>query len=336
MKKTIKTIFIVSLAIMLMLPVAACAKKETAANGQKELTKVKVSEVTHSIFYAPQYVAISLGYFEEAGIEIELTNAGGADKVMTAVISGEADIGLCGPEQSVYVYNQGNTNFPVNFAQLTKRDGSFIIAREPLEGEFDLSMFTGKFIIGGRKGGMPVMTLEYVLKQNGYEVGADVIVDTSIAFDAMSGAFISGIGDFVTAFEPAAGALEAAGHGYIWISLGALSGDVPYTCFNARKLFINDNKELVSNFVAAIVKGQEYVQTHTGLEVAEAIQEHFPDTSVEAIAVIVDKYRSVDAFSHDPLLTQESFERLLDILDSAGELTGRPPYGELVTTEFLD
>jgi len=309
---------------------AGCAGKTDV-----EMIDVAVSEVTHSLFYAPQYVALGLGYFAEEGLNVEFTNAGGADKVMTAVMSGDADIGFCGPEQTVYVYNQGQTNYPINFAQLTQCDGSFIIAREPSP-DFDINELRGKHILGGRKGGMPVMALEYTLKANGIVPGVDCIVDTSIAFDALSGAFISGTGDYVSLFEPTAGKLEEEGHGYIVKSLGELSGRIPYTVYNARKEFIEANPDIIEKFVTAIKKGQEYVLTHTGFEVAEAVIDYFPDTTLESIATVVERYKSVEAYAESPFLSEESYARLLDILDSAGELTARPPYSDLVLTDFMD
>jgi NitT/TauT family transport system substrate-binding protein len=318
---------------------ASCSNPNTSTNAtdsteEKELTLVKVSEVTHSLFYAPQYIALKLGYFEEEGLNVVITNAGGADKVMTAVISGDANIGFCGPEQSVYVFNQGHPNYPINFAQLTKRDGSFIIGREANDA-FTIEDLRGKHVIGGRKGGMPVMALEYTLKSNGLEPGVDVEVDTSIAFDAMTGAFISGVGDYVTAFEPTAGNLEKQGNGFVQISLGTLSGEIPYTCYNARREYIAENESIIKGFVKAIEKGQEYVLTHSGEEVALNIVNEFPDSSVEEIAAVVERYKAVDAYATSTLLSEESYNRLLDILDSAGELTARPKYEDLITTKYV-
>jgi NitT/TauT family transport system substrate-binding protein len=330
MRKTLHRVLFILLAFTLAASLTACAAKEAP-----ELTKVRLSEVTHSLFYAPQYAAIALGYFADEGLEIELTNAGGADGVMTAVISGDADIGFCGPEQTVYVYNQGQPDYPINFAQLTKRDGSFIIGREKVE-DFDIKDLEGKYIIGGRKGGMPVMALNFTLTNHGIVPGKDVVVDTSIAFDAMTGAFISGTGDFVTAFEPTAGALEAAGHGYVLASLGTLSGEIPYTVYNARKSYIELHPYIIQGFTNAIIKGQKYVATHSAEEIAEVITSFFPDTDIATVVSVVDRYKSVDAYASSPALSEEAFERLLDILDRSGELTTRPPYHALVTNDFVD
>jgi NitT/TauT family transport system substrate-binding protein len=320
---------------------AGCEKKESsdtdfaiARARATGLVKVKVSEVTHSIFYAPQYVAMGLGFFADEGLEIELTNAGGADKVMTAVMSGDANIGLCGPEQTVYVFNQGQANYPVNIGQLTQCDGSFIVAREP-DSEFVIDKFKGKHILGGRKGGMPVMALEYTLVQNGITPGVDCVVDTSIAFDALPGAFIGGTGDYVSLFEPTAGSLESQGYGYIVKSLGELSGKIPYTCYNARLEYISQNRETVESFMAAVKKGQDFVQGHTASEIAEAIAPYFADTSMETLASVIERYKSIDAYASSPFLTEESFDLLLDILDNAGELSARLDYADIVLTDFM-
>jgi len=333
MRKIVRNALVLLMAALLV-ALPGCSAKGTPAKEEGALVKITLSEVTHSLFYAPQYVAMGLGYFEEEGIELEVFNGGGADKVMTAVMSGDAEIGLCGPEQTVYVYNQGNANYPITFAQLTNKDGSFILGREYVE-DFTVEDFRGKFIIGGRKGGMPVMCLEYSLKQNGLVPGVDVEVDTSIAFDAMSGAFVSGIGDFVTAFEPLAGNMEKNGQGYILMSLGELSGDIPYTTYNARREFIEEHPEVIQGFTNAIMKGQDFVWSHTGKEVAEIVAPYFADTDLEDIERVVERYKSIEAYAKTPLLKEGDFDHLLDVLDSAGELTARPPYKDLVTTQFI-
>jgi NitT/TauT family transport system substrate-binding protein len=320
--------------VLLILLIGVMVFTTACTSGTPKLTKVRLSEVTHSLFYAPQYVAIALGYFEEEGIELDLSNGGGADNVMTAVISGDADIGFCGPEQTVYVYNQGQSDYPVNFAQLTKRDGSFIVGRK-FKDDFSAEDLRGSFIIGGRKGGMPVMALEYSLKKNGIIPGVDCTINTSIAFDAMAGAFIGGTGDYVSAFEPTAGALEKEGHGYVLISLGTLSGEIPYTVYNAKKSYIEKNPKIIQGFTNAIVKGQNYVQSHTAAEIAQLIVEFFPGTDISTVVSVVERYKAVDAYASSPLLTTESYDRLLDILASAGELTARPPYEAIVTTQFI-
>ncbi|MCL1803024.1 MAG: ABC transporter substrate-binding protein [Eubacteriaceae bacterium] len=321
-------------AIMACIFAAVIAFSGCAPKPESGIVTIKLSEVTHSIFYAPLYAAMDLGYFEDEGLKLELTNAGGADKVMTAVMSGDADIGLAGPEQTVYVLNQGQENGPINFAQMTQCDGSFIIAREYTD-SFDISDFIGKHILGGRKGGMPVMALEYTLRRHGITPGEDCDVDTSIAFDALPGAFISGVGDYVSLFEPTASKLASEGHGFIVQSLGELSGKIPYTVYNAKKDYIENNTDTVRKFVSAVKRGQEYVQSHTPEEIAKAIAPYFPDDSVDHIASIVAQYKKIDAYASSPLISKESYELLLDILDSSGELTARPPYEALVLTDFM-
>ena len=240
---------------------------------------VRLNEVTHSVFYAPQYVALSQGFFAEEGLQVELINGGGADKVMTAVVSGQSDIGLAGPEASIYVYNQGKADHTQIIAQLTKRDGSFLVGRS--DGAFSWEDLRGKTIIGGRKGGVPEMTLEYVLRQNGLTPGVDVTVDTSVQFNMMAGAFTGGQGDYVTLFEPTATQVEKAAQGYVLVSIGQESGEIPYTAYFANVSWLRENADTAQRFVNAIAKAQKWVQEHTDREVAEAIVDQFPDTSLE-------------------------------------------------------
>ncbi|NLK72810.1 MAG: ABC transporter substrate-binding protein [Clostridiales bacterium] len=327
MKRKLINILIFSLILLIPLMGTGCQADE--------LTKVSLSEVAHTIFYAPQYVAISQGFFEEEGLDIELTCAQGADKVTTAVLSGDADIGFCGPEATIYVYNEGKDDYIVTFAQLTKRDGSFLLAREKSP-NFTFEEVKGKTIIGGRKGGMPEMTLEWVLKQKGIKPDVDVFIDTSIQFAAMSGAFIGGTGDYVSLFEPTALALEQEGVGYVVASIGEESGELPYTCYNAKKSFIEKNPEIVQKFTNAIYKGQIWVDTHSPREIAEAIVEFFPDTSIEDLTAVADRYKKYDAWKQVPTLSKESFELLQDIIQEAGVLDKRVPYEALVNTEFAE
>lgn len=327
MKRKLINILVFSLILLIPLMGTGCQADD--------LTKVSLSEVAHTIFYAPQYVAISQGFFEEEGLDIELTCAQGADKVTTAVLSGDADIGFCGPEATIYVYNEGKDDYIVTFAQLTKRDGSFLLAREKSP-NFTFEEVKGKTIIGGRQGGMPEMTLEWVLKQKGIKPDIDVFIDTSIQFAAMSGAFIGGTGDYVSLFEPTALALEQEGVGYVVASIGEESGEVPYTCYNAKKSFIEKNPEIVQKFTNAIYKGQIWVDTHSPSEIAEAIVEFFPDTSIEDLTAVADRYKKYDAWKQVPTLSKESFELLQDIIEEAGVLDKRVPYEALVNTEFAE
>ena len=298
------------------------------------LTKLTVSEVTHSVFYAPQYVAINLGFFEENGIDIELISSQGADKVMTAVLSGQVEIGFAGPEAAIYIYLQGKEDYPQIFAQLTKRDGSFLVGRE--DEDFHWSNLKGKHILPGRKGGVPYMALEYVIKQNGLNPVTDMNFDNSISFDAMTGAFVGGVADYVTIFEPTATALELEGKGYILASVGEAAGEIPYTAYFANKSFIEENTELIQNFVNAIYKGQVWVQTHTALEIAEVLLPSFPDSDISVLETVVQRYKDIDAWNATPYMTEDSFNRLQDVIEGSGELSARVPFTKLIKNEFAE
>ncbi|MDK2800683.1 MAG: NitT/TauT family transport system substrate-binding protein [Clostridiales bacterium] len=307
----------------------------TSCSTKKELTKVRVNEVTHSIFYAPQYAAISQGFFKEEGLEIELTNGGGADKVMTALLSGQCDIGFMGPEATLYVYNQGKEDYAVNFAQLTKRDGSFLMARKP-DPNFTWDKVKGKHIIAGRKGGMPEMTLEYVIRKHGMIPNKDVTCDTTIQFNLMAGAFTGGTGDYVALFEPTASMLEKEGKGYIVASIGKDSGEVPYTVYSAKKSYIEKNKDIIQKFTNAIYKGQQWVEKSSYEEIAKAIKPFFPDANDEILVTVVKRYKDQDTWAKNPILTSEALDLLQTIISEAGELDKKVPYEKVVTTEFAE
>ena len=292
-------------------------------------TKITLAEVTHSIFYAPQYVAIEKGYFEEVGIDIDLILTSGANKVTAAVLSGDADIGFCGSEGTIYVYNGGEKDYLKTFAQLTQKDGSFLVSREKIK-DFKLEDLEGKTVLGGRAGGMPEMTLEYALKKNGIDPKKDVEIDTSVDFAAMGGAFIGGQGDFVTLFEPNALEIEKEGYGYVVASIGELGGIVPYTSYSARISFIEENEELIANFTKAIQKGIDYVHNHTDEEVAKAIIDQFPDTSLEDIAKVVKRYRDIDAWPKTTDFSEDSFNHLQDIMIDNGAIDKKVPYDKLM------
>lgn len=300
---------------------------------EEKLTKIRLNEVTRSVFYAPLYVAINQGLFEEEGIKIEMTTGQGADKVMTAVLSGQADIGFMGPEATVYVFNEGKEDHAVNFAQLTKRDGSFLVAREP-DPDFTWEKIKGTTIIGGRKGGMPEMTLEYVLKNKGIMPGLDVDVLTNIQFALMAGAFTGGTGDYVTLFEPVAATLEQEKSGFVVASIGQESGEIPYTVFSAKKSYLEKNKELIQKFTNAIYRGQLWTLNHTPEEIAKAIKPSFPDADEKILTAVAKRYKEIDAWNQTPLFTEESFNRLQDVMQLAGELDKKAPYDKLVTNYF--
>ncbi|MGI6086062.1 MAG: ABC transporter substrate-binding protein [Acetivibrionales bacterium] len=301
--------------------------------GKTTHDKVTLSEVTRSVFYAPQYAAINQGFFEEEGITLELSNGQGADKVMTAVLSGQVDIGFSGPEACVYVYNEGKEDYAVVFAQLTKRDGSFLVGREP-EPDFKWENLGRKYIIGGRKGGVPEMTLEYVLRKHNLEPNVDLTVDTSIQFAVMAGAFTGGTGDYVALFEPTATMLEKEGKGYVLASIGQESGEIPYTAYYAKKSFIEKNPDLIQRFTNAIYKGQKWVDTHSPREIAEAVKDFFPDTDIDTLENVAKRYKDIDAWNKDPILKEHSLELLQIVMEEAKVLDKRAPYNKIVTTEY--
>ncbi len=302
-------------------------------NDNSKLTAITLNEVAHSIFYAPQYAAIELGYFEEEGLDITLVNGGGADKVMTALISGDAQIGFMGSEASIYVYAEGSSDYAVNFAQLTQRAGNFLVAREP-DDNFDWSKLVGKEVLGGRAGGMPQMVFEYILKKNGIDPVTDLTIIQNINFGLTAGAFSGGQGDYTVEFEPFATSLEVEGKGYVVASLGVDSGYVPYTAYCARKSYLENNPEIIQSFTNAIQKGIDYVNSHSAKEVAEIIAPQFAETSVENITIIIERYKEQDTWKEDTIFNEDSFGLLQDILIEAGELSEKVPYSELVVTEY--
>lgn len=331
MKKKI-IIFIIAGILVFLLAAIVLFDLNKGDSKKEKVTKITLAEVTHSIFYAPQYVAIEKGYFKEVGVDIELILTSGADKVTAAVLSGDADIGFCGSEGTIYVYNGGEKDYLKTFAQLTQKDGSFLVSREKIK-DFKLEDLVGKTVLGGRAGGMPEMTLEYALKQNGIDPKKDVEIDTSIDFAAMGGAFIGGEGDFVTLFEPNALEIEKEGYGYVVASIGELGGIVPYTAYSARISFIDENKELIKNFTKAIQKGIDYVHSHTDEEVAKAIVNQFPDTSLEDITKVVKRYRDIDAWPETTEFSEDSFDHLQDIMIDYGTIDEKVPYKKLMYRE---
>lgn len=329
MKRLVKVLSI-AMAAVLCVSVAGCGGKDDS-----KLTKVKVCEVTHSLFYAPQYAAISEGFFEEEGLEIELTNGGGSDKVMAAVLTGDMDIGLGGPEASIYVYKEGRSNSPKMFAQLTKRDGSLLISKNPVE-NFSWDDLKGKTVIPGRKGGVPYMTLEYVIKQNGLDPANDMTLDDSIQFDLMAGAFTSGTADYVTLFEPTASMIIQEGKGYLATSIGAESGEIPYTGYFSNQDYINSNPDIIQKFTNAIAKGQKWVAEHSAAEIAESIVEQFPDSDMDTLTAAVQSYKDIDAWNATPVMTEEAFNRLQDVIIEAGELDAKVDFSAVIDTSFAE
>lgn len=313
---------------LVIISLIGCSPKE-----KTEGTKVVLNEVAHSIFYAPMYVAIENGYFAEEGIDLELVCGFGADKVMTAVLSGEADIGFMGSESSIYTYNEGATDYVVNFAQLTQRAGNFLVAREEMD-DFTWNDLKGTTVLGGRKGGMPQMVFEYILKQQGIDPEKDLTINQNIDFGSTAAAFSEGQGDFTVEFEPHATSLESADKGYVVASLGEDSGYVPYTAFCAKKSLIEEQPEMIQSFTNALQKGMDYVQSHTPKEIAKIIAPQFPETDLDTITTIIKRYYDQDTWKADLIFEKESFDLLQNILDSAGELSKRAPYMDLVDTTF--
>lgn len=299
------------------------------------LTKVTLAEVAHSIFYAPQYAAISEGFFEEEGLEIELVLTPGADAVMSAVLSGDVQIGFSGTEATIYVYNGGEKDYPMTFAGLTKRDGAFLVSREKID-NFTLEDLKGKTVIGGRKGGMPEMTFEWGLRQNGIDPNADLTIDTSIEFAAMQGAFIGGIGDFVTLFEPNATAVEKQGLGYVVAYIGTLGGEVPYTAYNARKSYIKENPEIIKGFTKAVDKGLKFVLENDPETVANSIIEFFPDTKIDDLTTMINRYKENDAWRTSIAIDEEEWTHIQDIMIASGELDDYVSYKDLIYYEYFD
>lgn len=322
---------IITFIAVIVIFIAACAVIVNLNNKDKELTKIKVAEVAHSIFYAPQYAAISEGFFEEEGISIDLTLTPGADKVTAAVLSGDVDIGFSGSEATIYVFNGGEKDYLKTFAQLTQKDGSFLVSREKIN-NFKLDDLKGKTIIGGRAGGMPEMTFEWALKSAGIDPKKDVKIDTSIAFAAMGGSFISGNGDFVTLFEPTALEIEQQGYGYVVASIGELGGVVPYTSYSAKISYINNNKEIIRKFTKAIQKGLDFVHEKNSEEIAKSILDFFPDTSLADLTKVIDRYKKQDTWPKTTEFTKESFDHLQEIMISAGELNKMVEYKDLIYT----
>ncbi len=327
MKKRILACVLVLILVLILF--SGCSKKDDG------ITTVRLCEVTHSIFYAPQYVAIAKGFFEEENITIELSNGGGADKVMSAVISNSVDIGLAGPEASVYVYNSGSEDYPEVFAQLTACDGSFLVGREP-DPDFKWSDLAGKHVLPGRTGGMPYMAFRYALEENGLDPDRDANLDNTIQFDMMTGAFLSGTGDYVTMFEPVASSVQLEGKGYIVASVGAAAGEMPYTAYFAKKSYIADNSDLIQRFTNAVAKGQQWVKEHTPEEIAECVKEFFADTDVTLLTSAVKSYKDIGAFASTPVMTEEAFNRLQEVIQRAGELDSPAPFDKLINNTFAN
>ncbi len=329
MKKQ-SVLLLTMLGLFSALLLTGCSKSGTSNN-----EKVVLNEVAHSIFYAPMYVAIEEGYFEEEGIDLELVTGYGADKTMTAVLSGEADIGFMGPESTVYTYLGDTNDYVVNFAQLTQRAGNFLVARSEVP-DFEWTDLIGTTVLGGRKGGMPEMVFEYILKKNNINPASDLTIDQSIDFGSTAAAFANSQGDYTVEFEPFATSLEEQGTGHVIASLGEDSGYVPYTAFSAKTSYMNENPEIMQGFVNALQKSMDYVNSHSAEEIAKAIQKQFPETELTTLTTIVSRYKEQDTWKEDLIFEEDSFTLLQNILEEAGELSERVPYEELVNTTYAE
>ena len=320
---------ITSIIILLVLGVILFFTLRNDKEKDNTLTKVTVAEVAHSIFYAPQYAAINEGYFKEEGIEIDLVLTPGADAVMAAVLSGDAQVGFSGSEATIYVYNGGEKDYPMTFAALTKRDGAFLVSRKKID-NFTLDDLKGKYVIGGRQGGMPEMTFEWALREHNINPNNDLTIDTSIAFPAMEGAFIGGTGDFVTLFEPNATSVEKQGLGYVVAYVGEYGGVVPYTAYNAKKSFIKNNEDLIKGFTKAAQKGLDFVKENSPKVIAETIINFFPDTDINDLTTMVKRYKEADAWRETTSVNKDEWKHIEDIMIAAGELKEYAPYDKLI------
>lgn len=328
--------YLIGLSILIVIIIVTVSMIITkTTNSNDEMQTIRVSEVTRSVFYAPQYVAISEGFFEKNGLDIELTTGQGADKVMTAVLSDQCDIGFAGPEASIYVYNEGKQDYTEVFAQLTKKDGSFLVSKDN-EINFSWENLKGKTIIPGRKGGVPYMTLEYVIKKNGMNPQTDMVLDDSIKFDLMAGAFTGGEAEYVTLFEPTASLVEQEGKGYIVASVGEAAGEIPYTAYFAKKSYIEQNEDIVQKFVNSIYEGQKWVKEHSSKEIAESIANFFPDSDIELLEKVIQRYKDIDVWNKTPVLESQSFELLQTVMQEAGELSQKAPYDKVVNNKYAN
>lgn len=334
LKKIIIPIIVVIAVLLLAFAIMinTSNKKEVSKDTIKN---INVSEVTRSVFYSPQYVAIKNGFFEKNGIKVELITGQGADAVMTSVLSNQVEIGFAGPEASIYVYNEGKDDYTQVFAQLTKRDGSFLVSKTDTN-NFNWNDLKGKTVIPGRKGGVPYMTLEYVLKENGINPQTDLVLDDSIKFDLMAGAFSAGTAEYVTLFEPTASMTQMQGKGYIVASIGKESGEIPYTAYFAKQSFIKENEEIIQGFTNAIFEGQQWVKSHSSREIAECIKDFFPDSEVDILEKAIQSYKEIDAWNENPILKEESFNRLEEVMIEAGELKEKVPYDKIVNNKYAE
>ncbi|WP_102274176.1 ABC transporter substrate-binding protein [Cytobacillus massiliigabonensis] len=327
MKKWLKVSFSLVLIAILIIPLAAC--------GKDKVQNIRIGEVTRSIFYAPQYVALEKGFFEEEGLNVELTTTAGGDKTMTALLSDSIDIALVGSETSIYVYAQGSNDPVINFAALTQTDGTFLVSREKID-NFSWDQLKGATFLGQRKGGMPQMVGEFVLKKHGIDPHQDLDLIQNVDFANIAPAFASGTGEYVQLFEPTASVFEQEGKGHIVASFGEESGNLPYTTFMTKESTIKEKKETIEKFTRAIYKAQQWVDSHNAKEIADAIKGYFDNTNIETIEMVVERYKNQGSFATNPILNEDGWNNLQDVMEEAGELPERIDYETLVNTEIAE
>lgn len=323
------------LLVMLLILLAGTLILSGCGKKDEKHTVVRIGEVTRSLFYAPQYVAIEKGFFLEEGIEIELTTTPGGDKTMTALLSNVIDVALVGAETSIYVTQQGSDDPIINFAQVTQTDGTFLVARQPNE-QFDWQTLKGQTFLGQRKGGMPQMAGEFTLKKHGIDPHADLELIQNVDFANIAPAFSSGTGNYVQLFEPTASIFEKEGVGYVVASFGVESGRLPYTVFMTKQSYIDENKDIVQGFTNAVYKAQQWVKEHSAAEIAEVVAPYFDNVDADIMESSIERYKEQGSYALDPIVDAEEWNNLLDIMDSAGELAQRVEHGEIVNTSFAE
>ena len=319
------SIFIVCLLIILASSILfiGCGDNEN---------RIRLNEVTHSIFYAPLYAAYNLGYFEDEGLDVTIESATGSDASMTALLSGSADIVLVGPE--TVVYSQGTQDSPVVFGQLTQKDGSFFVSRDDVQ-DFSIEDLRGTTIIGGRQGGMPAMTLEYIIEQAGLTIGTntaagEVNLRTDVSFPMIGSEFVTSGCEYCTLFEPTATNLEKEGNGYVLDAVGEFSGYLPYTVFATKQSFLEEKSEQAEKFLNAVYRGYQYIATQSSLKAAQALAPSFSGMSTEELQIAVEQYLSIDAWCSSPVMTEQSFQKMMEIINSTSDTQYSATYSELV------
>ncbi|SHG48969.1 ABC transporter substrate-binding protein [Ornithinibacillus halophilus] len=324
-----KASFLVLFSSLLIVLLAACS------SDSDETTSINIGEVTRSVFYTPQYVALEKGFFEDEGLDVELQTTWGGDTTMTALLSDGIDVALVGAETSIYVYAQDSNDYAVNFAQLTQTDGTFLVSKENVE-NFEWEDLKDSNFLGQRKGGMPQMVGEFVLKQHGIDPHNDLNLSQNIDFANIPSAFATGDYEYVQLFEPTASVFEKEGNGHVIASFGEESGHVPYTVFMAKQSYFEDNPENVKAFTRAIYQAQQWVEDADPEEIAEVVQPYFDDVELDILTSSIERYKNQGSFATDPILDEEEWNNLKNIMDEAGELPEDVPYEDVVNTDIAE